>query len=148
LKLQDHQTLAETGPDTAMGNLLRRYWTAALLSRELVTGGAPVRVRLMAENLIAFRSPDGKVGLVGENCAHRGASLFFAKNEDCGLRCLYHGWKYDLDGNCIDMPNEPPQTQFKDKVKLKAYPCVEKNGVIWPTSVRATSSPPCPRSNG
>jgi phenylpropionate dioxygenase-like ring-hydroxylating dioxygenase large terminal subunit len=131
MKLEDHRLLAETGRDSAMGKLLRRYWTAALLSRELEAGGAPVRLRLMAEDLVAFRTADGGVGLLAEHCSHRGASLYFAKNEDCGLRCWYHGWKYDIDGNCIDMPNEPPQTQFKDKIRHRAYPCVEKNGVVW-----------------
>lgn len=144
MKREDHLLLAETGPDTAMGKLLRRYWTAALLSRELVAGGSPVRVRLMAEDLIAFRSPNGTVGLVGEHCAHRGASLFFGKNEECGLRCLYHGWQYDHAGNCIDMPNEPPQTQFKDRVKHKAYPCIEKNGVVWTYMGPAAQQPPLP----
>ncbi len=131
MKLEDHKLLAETGTDTTMGKLLRRYWTAALLSRELEAGGAPVRLRLMGEDLIALRNPDGKVGLLAEHCSHRGASLYFGKNEACGLKCWYHGWTYDLDGNCVDMPNEPPQTQFKDRVKHPAYPCVEKSGVVW-----------------
>jgi phthalate 4,5-dioxygenase len=144
MKLEDHKLLAETGSNTAMGNLLRRYWTAALLSRELDVGGTPVRVRLMAEDLIAFRGPDGKVGLLAEHCSHRGASLYFGKNEDCGLRCSYHGWKYDVDGNCIDMPNEPPQTQFKGRVKHTAYPCIEKNGVVWAYMGPRAKQPPLP----
>ncbi|HEY3920144.1 MAG TPA: Rieske 2Fe-2S domain-containing protein [Stellaceae bacterium] len=131
MKLEDHKLLAETGAGTAMGNFLRRYWMPALLSSELVADGAPVRVELMGENLIAFRGSDGKVGLLGEHCAHRGASLFFAKNADCKLRCWYHGWQYDRDGNCVDQPNEPPQTQFKTQVKQKAYPTIEQNGTVW-----------------
>jgi phthalate 4,5-dioxygenase len=131
MKLEDHKLLADTGAGTAMGNFLRRYWMPAILSRELEQGGAPVRVRLLGEDLIAFRNSEGKVGLLGEHCAHRGASLFLAKNADCKLRCWYHGWQYDLDGNCTDQPNEPPQTQFKQHVKQKAYPCLEKNGVVW-----------------
>ncbi len=131
MKLDDHKLLAETGAGTAMGNFLRRYWMPAILGRELEVGGAPVRVRLLGEDLIAFRNTEGKVGLFGERCAHRGASLFLAKNADCKLRCWYHGWQYDLDGNCTDQPNEPPQTQFKQHVKQKAYPCIEKNGVVW-----------------
>jgi len=87
----DHLLLAETQADTAMGNLLRRYWTPFILSSELVAGGAPVRVKLMGEELIAFRNTEGKVGLLGEHCAHRGASLYFGKNADCRLRCWYHG---------------------------------------------------------
>ena len=128
----DHELLSKTGPGTVMGNLLRRYWIAALLSRELPEAdGSPVRVRLLGEDLIAFRDGAGRVGLLGEHCAHRGASLYFGKNAENGLRCLYHGWKYDRDGNCIDMPNEPPQSRFCDRVKHKAYPCVERNGVVW-----------------
>lgn len=131
MKLEDHKLLAETGAGTVMGNFLRRYWMPALLSHELEVDGAPKRLRLMGENLIAFRGGDGKVGLLAERCAHRGASLHFAKNDDCKLRCLYHGWQYDREGNCVDQPNEPPLTQFKNKVKQPAYPSVEKNGVVW-----------------
>ena len=127
----DHRLLAETGAGTAMGDLLRRYWLPFVLSSELAAGGAPMRVRLLGEDLIAFRNTEGKIGLLGEHCAHRGASLFFAKNADCKLRCWYHGWQYDLDGNCVDQPNEPLQTQFRDKVKQKAYRCLEKNGAVW-----------------
>ncbi|HEY1502731.1 MAG TPA: Rieske 2Fe-2S domain-containing protein [Stellaceae bacterium] len=128
----EHLLLAQTGPATAMGNLLRRYWVAALLSRELPEpDGAPLRVRLLGEDLIAFRDSDGRVGLLAEHCAHRGASLYFGKNAENGLRCWYHGWKYDRGGNCVDMPNEPAQTRFCDKVKHRAYPCVERNGVVW-----------------
>ena len=144
MKLDDHRLLAETGAESAMGKLLRRYWTAALLSRELQAGGSPVRLRLMAEDLVAFRAADGKVGLLAEHCSHRGASLFFGRNEDCGLRCWYHGWKYDRDGNCIDMPNEPPQTQFCGRVKHKAYPCVERNGVVWTYMGPAQTIPALP----
>ncbi len=127
----DHELLAPTTRGTPMGELLRRFWTPALLSREVEADGAPVRVRLMGEDLIAFRDSKGRVGLLDEHCAHRGASLYFGKNTDCGLRCWYHGWKYDVDGNCLDQPNEPPQTQFKDRVKQTAYPCIERNGAVW-----------------
>src|SRR5512146_1526591 len=107
MKAADHKLLGETGPGTPMGNLLRRYWTAALLSRELPENdGAPVRVRILGEALIAFRDSNGKVGLIDEHCCHRGASLFFGENKECGLRCWYHGWKYDVTGQCVDMPNE------------------------------------------
>ncbi|HWE74228.1 MAG TPA: Rieske 2Fe-2S domain-containing protein [Stellaceae bacterium] len=142
MKLEDHQLLAETSAGTAMGNLLRRYWFPAILSRELEAGGAPVRVRLLGEDLIAFRNTAGKVGLFGERCAHRGASLFFGRNADCKLRCWYHGWQYELDGTCTDQPNEPPQTQFKQHVRQKAYPSIERNGVVWtymgPSETRPT----------
>jgi phthalate 4,5-dioxygenase oxygenase subunit len=131
MKLEDHKQLAETSVGTPMGNLLRRYWTAALLSSELDAESAPVRERIMGEDLVAFRDAEGRVGLLGEHCAHRGASLYFGRNGEGGLRCWYHGWKYDRDGNCVDMPNEPPQTRFCDKVKQTAYPCVERAGVVW-----------------
>jgi phthalate 4,5-dioxygenase oxygenase subunit len=141
----DHKLLSQTEPGTAMGSLLRRYWVAALLSSDLPEpDGAPMRVRLLGEDLIAFRNTEGKVGLLAEHCSHRGASLFFGKNADCGLRCWYHGWKYDLNGDCLDMPNEPPTTQFKDKVKHPAYPCVEKNGVVWTYMGPPEKMPPMP----
>jgi phenylpropionate dioxygenase-like ring-hydroxylating dioxygenase large terminal subunit len=131
MKLEEHKLLAATGAGTPMGDLLRRYWTAALLSSEIEAEGAPLRVRLMGEDLVAFRDNKGRVGLLGEHCAHRGASLYFGKNAEEGLRCWYHGWKYDLAGNCLDQPNEPPPTRFCDKVKQTAYPCIERNGVVW-----------------
>ena len=132
MRAADHKILSETGAGTPMGNLLRRYWTAALLSRELPENdGAPVRVRLLGEDLVAFRDSNGKVGLLGEHCCHRGASLFFAENKECGLRCWYHGWKYDAAGKCVDMPNEPPGKDFKHEVKHTAYPCIEKSGVVF-----------------
>ena len=140
----DHETLAETGPGTVMGALLRRYWTPAVLSTELEAGGAPVRVRLLGEDLVAIRNTEGKPGLFGERCAHRGASLYFGKNDNCKLRCLYHGWQYDLDGNCVEQPNEPPSSQFKDKVKQKAYPCIERNGVVWTYMGPREKQPPLP----
>lgn len=144
MKLEEHKLLAETGESTAMGRLLRRYWMPVLLSSELVGDGAPLRLRLLGEDLIAFRASDGTIGLLGERCAHRGASLFFAKNADCKLRCWYHGWQYDRDGNCVDQPNEPPQARFKDKVKQKAYPCIEKNGAIWAYLGPRDKRPPLP----
>jgi phenylpropionate dioxygenase-like ring-hydroxylating dioxygenase large terminal subunit len=127
----DHKLLSETAKGTPMGELLRRYWMPAVLSRELVADGAPVRVELLGEKLIAFRNSDGKVGLLREFCAHRGASLYFARNGEGGLRCWYHGWKWDTDGNCLDQPNMPEDRRFCDKVKQTAYPCIEKNGAVW-----------------
>ena len=141
---EENDLLTHTGRGTPMGDLMRRFWLPALLSRELEADGAPLRVRLLGENLVAFRNTEGKVGLLRENCAHRGASLYFAKNEECGLRCLYHGWKYDIDGNCLDQPNEPPQTQFKDKVKQPAYPCIERNGIVMTYMGPPEKKPPLP----
>jgi phenylpropionate dioxygenase-like ring-hydroxylating dioxygenase large terminal subunit len=91
----------------------------------------PVRVTVLGEHLIAFRDSRGKVGLLDRYCAHCRAALFFGRNEDCGLRCVYHGWKYDVEGACVDMPSEPPESNFKDKIKVKAYPCHERAGLIW-----------------
>ncbi|MBN9111466.1 MAG: Rieske 2Fe-2S domain-containing protein [Pseudonocardia sp.] len=132
LSAEDNDLMCRVGPGTPMGDLLRRYWTPALLVSEAPTpDGDPVRVRLLGEDLVAFRDTDGKIGLVQENCPHRGASLWFGRNEECGLRCPYHGWKFDRDGNCVDMPSEPPQSVFKDKVKITSYPTHESGGVVW-----------------
>jgi nitrite reductase/ring-hydroxylating ferredoxin subunit len=115
-----------------MGKLLRTFWMPALLSRELPQADCPpVRVRLLGENLVAYRDSAGQVGLVAENCPHRGASLFFGRNEEAGIRCVYHGWKFDATGSCVDMPNEPPESNFKHKVKVTAYPCRERGGIVW-----------------
>jgi phenylpropionate dioxygenase-like ring-hydroxylating dioxygenase large terminal subunit len=115
-----------------MGDLMRRYWVPALLSRELAAADSdPVRVALLGEKLIAFRDTNGKVGLIQNHCPHRGASLFFGRNEEAGLRCVYHGWKFDVDGHCLDMPNEPAESDFKSKVAATAYPCRERGGIVW-----------------
>jgi nitrite reductase/ring-hydroxylating ferredoxin subunit len=111
---------------------MRSYWQPALLSSELAENdSAPVRVRLLGEDLIAFRATDGHVGLVDAYCPHRRAPLFFGRNEECGLRCVYHGWKFTVEGRCVDMPSEPDGTRLIDKVRLKAYPTHEAGGVIW-----------------
>ncbi|HEY2595388.1 MAG TPA: Rieske 2Fe-2S domain-containing protein [Chloroflexota bacterium] len=114
-----------------MGNALREYWLPALLSDEVAPDGNPLRVRLLGEDLIAFRDTSGRVGLLGNNCPHRGASLFFGRNEEAGLRCVYHGWKFDAFGQCLDMPNEPAESDFRTKVAAVAYPTRERAGVVW-----------------
>jgi phenylpropionate dioxygenase-like ring-hydroxylating dioxygenase large terminal subunit len=115
-----------------MGNLLRQYWIPVLQSTDLPDpDGAPLRVRLLCENLVAFRNTEGKVGLVDNVCAHRCASLFYGRNEENGLRCLYHGWKFDIEGRCVDVPNEPPGSKFNEQIRITAYLCIEKNGIIW-----------------
>jgi phthalate 4,5-dioxygenase len=127
-----NELLTRVGPGTPMGNLLRRYWMPALLSSELPGPDSdPVRVRLMGEDLIAFRNTTGEVGLLAHNCPHRGASLFFGRNEENGLRCVYHGWKFSASGECVDMPNEPAESDFRSKVRAVAYPTHESGGVIW-----------------
>src|SRR5487761_2022800 len=124
LSTEDNELLTRVGPGTSMGNLLRRYWTPACLTAEVpVAGGAPIRVRLLGESLVAFRDTSGAVGLVQENCAHRGASLYFGLNEDCAIRCPYHGWAFNAQGDCVDMPSEPKP--FADRIKIKAYPTHE-----------------------
>lgn len=132
LTKEENELISRVGPGTPMGELLRRFWEPALLSEELPEPDCrPVRVRLMGEDLIAFRDADGRVGLLANNCPHRGASLFFGRNEEAGLRCVYHGWKFDVTGRCVDMPNEPAESNFKDKVRAISYPCREAGGVVW-----------------
>lgn len=131
LTREENELLTRVGPETPMGNLMRRYWLPALRSAELPPGGRVKRVRLLGEDLVAVRARDGQVGLLGEFCSHRGASLYFGRNEEAGLRCVYHGWKFGVDGQCVDMPNEPPASNFQEKVRHPAYPCAERGGVIW-----------------
>lgn len=115
-----------------MGDLLRQYWIPVFQSSALpAADGAPMRVRLLGENLVAFRNTEGKIGLLDHVCPHRCASLFFGRNEENGLRCLYHGWKFDIAGRCLDVPNEPPGSKLKDQVRITAYPCLERNGTVW-----------------
>ncbi|HLZ72381.1 MAG TPA: Rieske 2Fe-2S domain-containing protein [Dehalococcoidia bacterium] len=132
LTQQENRLLTETGPQTPMGGLLRRFWLPALLSSELPRPDSPpVRLTLLSEDLIAFRDSEGRVGVLDRYCPHRGASLFWGRNEECGLRCVYHGWKFDVQGHCMDMPNEPAEHRFRDKVQTVAYPTEERGGVVW-----------------
>src|SRR6516162_8078788 len=142
LSREDNELLCRVGRGTPMGELMRQYWMPAALSSELPErDGVPLRVRLLGEDLIAFRTTSGAVGLVRNSCPHRGASLFYGRNEETGLRCVYHGWKFDVAGRCVDMPNEPPESNFKDKVHAPAYPCREQNGIIW-TYMGPRDNPP------
>ncbi len=128
-----------------MGNLLREYWFPAIPSFELPSADSPPKkVRLLGENLVAFRDTNGEVGLVAESCPHRGASLFFGRNEEAGLRCVYHGWKFDTTGACIDMPSEPAESNFKSKVRARAYPARDVNRVIWVYMGPRETPPPFP----
>ncbi len=132
LSREDNELVCRVGPGTPMGNLMREYWIPALQSDDLASlDGDPLRVRLLGEDLVAFRDTSGKVGLIQNNCPHRGASLFFGRNEEGGLRCVYHGWKFSRDGSCVDMPNEPAESDFRQKVRAVAYPCIESGGLIW-----------------
>ncbi len=115
-----------------MGTYLRRFWTPLMLSSDLdEPDGTPQEVRIYGEDLVAFRDTDGRVGVLQALCPHRQAPLAYARNEDCGLRCIYHGWKFDVNGVCLDMPNESPETNFKEKVRAEYYPTAEAAGVIW-----------------
>jgi phenylpropionate dioxygenase-like ring-hydroxylating dioxygenase large terminal subunit len=145
LSKEDNELLCRIGRGTPMGDLLRHYWMPGLPSAELPTpDGPPKKVRLLGEDLVAFRNTRGEVGLLAANCPHRGASLFFGRNEECGLRCAYHGWKFDVDGRCLDMPNEPEESSFRDKVRARAYPCRDVNGVIWVYMGPRETPPPLP----
>src|ERR1700751_2856644 len=132
LSREDNDLLTRVHPGSAMGNLLRRYWIPALLSEEIPEPDCPpVRVRLLGEDLVAFRDTQGKIGLLDEHCSHRGTSLFYGRNEECGLRCIYHGWKYDVEGNVLETPAEPADSDFKKKLRHMAYPCREIAGIIF-----------------
>lgn len=132
LSSEDNELLTRTGPGTPMGNLFRRFWIPALLSEELPGPDCPpVRVTLMGENLVAFRDTQGRIGLLERYCRHRGADLFFGRNEESGLRCVYHGWKFDAEGRCVDIPNAEVPQAFREKCALRSYPTLEKGGMVW-----------------
>ncbi len=131
LAREENELITRVDPGTPMGNTMRRYWMPALLAWELPEPDCPpVRVKLLGEDLVAFRDTSGRIGLLEEYCPHRRVSLFFGRNEACGLRCVYHGWKFDVEGHCVDMMNEPEALHFKDKIHTTAYPTVEVGGVI------------------
>jgi phenylpropionate dioxygenase-like ring-hydroxylating dioxygenase large terminal subunit len=145
LSAEDNELLCRVGGRTPMGALLRQYWIPALTSSELPAPDGPqIRVRLLGEDLIAFRATSGRIGLLQARCPHRGAPLFLGRNEADGLRCAYHGWKFDCSGACVDMPNEPADSRFQDKVRAVAYPCVERNGVVWTYMGPRNPPPPLP----
>jgi phthalate 4,5-dioxygenase len=132
LKHEDNERLVRVGPGTPMGTLLRRYWQPMLLSWELKENdGAPLRVDLLGEELLAFRATDGRIGLVDAYCPHRRAPLFYGRNEEHGLRCVYHGWKFNVDGRCVDLPCVVENARIRENVRIKSYPTFEKGGVIW-----------------
>ena len=136
--------LTRVGPTTAMGELIRHYWIPACLSSELTRDDAPRRLMLLGEKLVAFRDSSGRVGVMDHRCPHRCASLFLGRNEANGIRCVYHGWKFDTDGNCVDMPSVPPSQDFKEKVKAKAYKVTERAGLVWVYMGARDQTPPLP----
>ncbi|WP_017524666.1 Rieske 2Fe-2S domain-containing protein [Pusillimonas noertemannii] len=142
---EQNALLTQTGPGTPMGELFRRYWIPALLPQELPEPDCPpVRIQLLSERLLAFRDSQGRLGLIDEFCAHRGVSLWFGRNEEDGLRCPYHGWKYDVTGQCVDVPSEPQERGYCKTIKLRAYPLVEHGGVLWTYMGPPDKQPPLP----
>ena len=132
LRPEDNEKITRVGPGTPGGDYMRRYWQPILMSFELPEAdGPPMRVRLLGEDLVAFRDSEGHVAFVDAFCPHRRAPMFFGRNEECGLRCVYHGWKFDRHGDCTDMPSEPAGSPLQARVKIKAYPGFEGGGVIW-----------------
>jgi phthalate 4,5-dioxygenase len=145
LRKEQNDLLTQTGPGTPGGRLFRSYWLPVLLSEELPENESPpVRVKILSERLLAFRDSEGRLGLIDEFCAHRGVSLWFARNEQSGLRCPYHGWKYDVTGQCIEVPSEPEESGYCNKVKLRSYPLIERGGVLWTYMGPKEREPPKP----
>ncbi len=145
LTKEDNELLTRVGRGTPMGELIRRCWTPACLSEELPEPDCdPIRVRLLGEDLIAFRDSDGRAGVMDEHCPHRGASLFFGRNEEGGLRCLYHGWKMDVAGNILETPCEPAESRMRFHIKHAAYPVVERAEVVWVYLGPPAEEPPAP----
>lgn len=139
---QDSVDLTRVGPGSVMGQLMRQYWLPAATSSEVLADGDPVRLLILGEKLIAFRDSGGRVGVMDQRCPHRCASLFLGRNEEGGIRCVYHGWKFDVTGRCLDMPNVPPHKDFKEKVHAKAYRTAERNGLIWVYMGEKQEEPP------
>jgi phthalate 4,5-dioxygenase len=132
LSAADNDLLTQTGAGTPMGRYFRRFWMPVALSQEVPEPDCPpVRVRVMGEDLVAFRDTEGRVGLLDPRCPHRGANLFFGRNEQCGLRCAYHGWKFDVEGRCVELPTLPSESTFRDRVRVTAYPVREWGDFVW-----------------
>jgi phthalate 4,5-dioxygenase len=145
LRKEQNDLLTQTGPGTPMGEMFRRYWVPALLASELPENECPpVRVKLLSERLLAFRDSEGRYGLIDEFCAHRGVSLWFGRNEESGIRCPYHGWKYDVTGQCIEVPSEPAESGFCKKVKLTSYPLIKVGDILWTFMGKPEDEPPHP----
>jgi len=145
LRREQNDLLTQTGPSTPMGEMFRQYWIPALLAEELPENDCPpVRVKLLSERLLAVRDSDGKYGLIDEFCAHRGVSLWFGRNEEAGIRCPYHGWKYDVTGQCVDVPSEPEESGFCKKIKLTNYPLIKIGDVLWTYMGKPETQPPHP----
>ena len=144
LSHEDNELLCRTDAGTPMGEMMRRFWMPAVVLGELAPDGKPVRIRLMGENLVCFMDTEGKVGLLDEHCPHRGSSLALGVNEECGLRCLFHGWKFDVNGQCLDTPAEPENSKLAKHMKTKAYPTKIAGGMVWTYMGPKELEPPFP----
>src|SRR6266436_5359370 len=140
----ENELLTRIGPGTPMGTLMRQFWVPACLSSELIADGDPVRLAVLGEKLVAFRDSSGAIGILDHRCPHRCASLFFGRNEEGGLRCVYHGWKFDTEGNCLDMPNLPADQDFRGKIKARAYQVAERGGLVYVYLGEREMAPPLP----
>ena len=140
----DRDDVTRVGPGTVMGSFMRQYWIPAAKSEELVAGDGPMRLMLLGEKLIAFRDRRGRVAVMDHRCPHRNASLFLGRNEEGGLRCIYHGWKFDARGNCVEMPSVAPAQDFKDKIRARAYQATERAGLVWVYMGGRAEPPPLP----
>jgi phenylpropionate dioxygenase-like ring-hydroxylating dioxygenase large terminal subunit len=125
-----------------MGDWIRLFWLPVYPGDQLPPDGQPKRVKILGEDLVVFRDTDGKPGLVANACPHRGAPLMFGRNKECGLRCVYHGWKFDVEGRVMELPAEPDDSRLKERVRLKAYACRERNGMLWAYMGEAEDDPP------
>ncbi len=145
LRKDQNDLVTQTGAGTPMGALFRRYWMPALLAEELPENDCPpVRIKLLSERLLAVRDSQGRLGLIDEFCAHRGVSLWFGRTEEGGIRCPYHGWKYDVTGQCVDVPSETEESGYCKKIKLAGYPLIERGGVLWTYMGPPEHQPPLP----
>ncbi|MEC9154267.1 MAG: Rieske 2Fe-2S domain-containing protein [Pseudomonadota bacterium] len=132
LTAEENELLTQSGAGTPMGQYFRRFWQPVALTEELPElDGAPIRVTVLGEDLVAFRDSSGMIGLIDRYCPHRGADLFYGRNEECGLRCVYHGWKFDREGKALELPNVPPSVRMQDTMRIKAYPTREYGGLVW-----------------
>jgi phthalate 4,5-dioxygenase oxygenase subunit len=132
LTAEENEILCRVEGEAPMGQMMRRHWIPACMSEEVEEAdGKPVRIRLLGEDLVVFRDTKGRLGVLDEYCAHRRVSLALGRNEECGLRCLYHGWKYDFEGNALELPTEPPSSRLIERVRQKSYPSREGGGLVW-----------------
>jgi phthalate 4,5-dioxygenase oxygenase subunit len=144
LSKEENELLTGVGPGAPMGELMKQHWVPALRSARLEADDAPVRVKLFNENYVAFRATDGRVGFLDEGCPHRGVSLALGRNEDCAIRCIFHGWKIDVSGTVVEVPSEPAGSNLASKIKVNHYPVRESAGLVWVWLGKGATPPPFP----